>query len=77
MIWHNNSSGEYARTNLNSICECDAEVMIAVEVEIDGGEDSRLFALISGSSIGVMLIVGYQSLQWVLNPTTKSWRRGC
>ena len=60
MIRHNNSSGEYARTNLNSICERDAEVMIAVEVEIDGGEDSGLFALISGSSIGVMLIVGYQ-----------------
>ena len=35
-------------------------MMKAAEVEIDGSEDSRLFALISSSSIGVMLIMGYQ-----------------
>ena len=47
MVRHHNNSGEYARTTLISSCEGDAEVMIAVEVEIDGGEDSRLFALLS------------------------------
>ena len=60
MIRQHNNSGEYARTTLISSCEGDAEVMIAVEVEIDGGEDSRLFALISSSSIVVIFSMGYQ-----------------
>ena len=60
MIRHNNNSGEYAGTTLISPREGDAEMMIAAEVEIDSGEDSRLFALISCSSIGVMFIMEYQ-----------------
>ena len=60
MIRHYNNSGEYAQTTLISPCEGEAGVIIAAEVEIDGGEDSRLFALISSSSIGVMFIMEYQ-----------------